>query len=554
MPRILSALTTTALLAVAVAPVRAQEAAPVIREVVVSGARSVAPAEVVQAATREVVGKRGDPAVVRLAADAVTREYRSRGFLVAQVVSTDLTPDGTLRLVVAEGTVRRIVVRGNRKTRAATIRDAIVTRPGDVYREENIARDRDSLARLGIFEDVVIAPAPTDVPADTPPARGADANADPDADVPTSEETVAAPLATAPEDTVGLVDVIVRVRERKTGNVAATLGYGSGTGLVGYLDLSEANFAGRAQRVSVQFQRLTYRRFNNNRFDEDEEARSAYSVSYFAPFLGRGRTAFGLDLYDKNTVFQPLFSGEDENLRTYETRRGFTARVGRQLGQNLALFLTGRRDEVGYDLDFLSGDVADDLTPEELDEVFDARDTVGALGLELIADARDAAANPRSGYRYSLAYENAGSLLGGDRTFGRAVADLRRYVPLTRGERGPVLAGRILGGTTTGSVPLAEQFFLGGYELLRGYDLYSVRGDRMLLASLEARLPLNEGLQGAVFVDYGNAWRPDDTFSLADLKAGVGVGLRFVTPIGPIRLDAAYGDSLKTYVSLGQAF
>jgi outer membrane translocation and assembly module TamA len=119
-----------------------------------------------------------------------------------------------------------------------------------------------------------------------------------------------------------------------------------------------------------------------------------------------------------------------------------------------------------------------------------------------------------------------------------------------------VFAVRLLGGSATGGgrVPLSEQFFLGGYELLRGYDLYSIRGDRMLLASAEARIPLSAGVQGALFADAGNAWAPGARASLSDLRAGVGIGLRFLTPIGPLRLDAAYGNELKTYVSLGQAY
>jgi len=54
-----------------------------------------------------------------------------------------------------------------------------------------------------------------------------------------------------------------------------------------------------------------------------------------------------------------------------------------------------------------------------------------------------------------------------------------------------------------------------------------------------------------LFVDIGDAWGPDTDF---DLRSAIGLGLRFLSPIGPIRFDVAYGDGVKTYVSLGQAY
>ena len=103
-------------------------------------------------------------------------------------------------------------------------------------------------------------------------------------------------------------------------------------------------------------------------------------------------------------------------------------------------------------------------------------------------------------------------------------------------------------------MPLSEQFFLGGFDMLRGYDLFSVRGDRMFLATTEVRVPMGNGLQGVVFTEVGNAWKPETDLSLSGLRSSFGIGLRFLSPIGPIRLDAAYGSRFQTYISLGQSF
>jgi len=133
--------------------------------------------------------------------------------------------------------------------------------------------------------------------------------------------------------------------------------------------------------------------------------------------------------------------------------------------------------------------------------------------------------------------------------------DLRRYLPLQSFVRKDAsLAGRVLVGTSNGMVPLSEQYFVGGFDLLRGYDIYSIRGTRMALASVEARVPMGSGLVGVVFVDHGGAWTPGDASTSSALRTGYGAGLRFASPIGPIRLDFAYGNRLQTNVSLGQAF
>jgi outer membrane protein insertion porin family len=587
---------TSAVAAVAVAPspvfardakrpqetlVSAAQIAPVIRAVLVSGNKALPTSVVSDAAAKAIFGKPGDDAAIRAAVLAVVQAYRDRNFPVAQVISTEVSPDGVLRLVIAEGTVRRVIVRGNTRTRTGVILNALSTRQGDVYRSDRAKDDRNRLARLGIFADVVISPVvPGELDESDPAKPAEDGNpasnttaspagtskgtdgtgsggAPPVPALPPSGDraakAAAPPVPAVPplgtdEDVIGLVDVVVRVKEVKTGNVAATVGYMDGTGLNGFVDLSENNLAGSAQRVAVQWQRLSLvsiDRFGNQR---SEDSRQAFSASFSQPALSPRSLAYGIDVYNKQTVFLPFFSRNQDTIRNYETRRGASARVGRFISNNAAIYLSARNDRVGYD-DFSQ-------IPRDLNAPFgllnEANATVGALGLNLVLDGRNDADNPRSGYLNSLIVEQAGSFLGGNRSFGQARADLRQYIALRSGATPPVLAMRLLGGTSYGgNVPLPEYFFLGGFDLLRGYNLYSIYGDRMVLGSAELRAPLSEGLQGVLFVDSGSAFRSGQSFSL---RTGVGVGLRFLTPIGPIRVDVAQGSRLQTYVSLGQSF
>jgi outer membrane protein assembly factor BamA len=574
-------------------------APPPIRSVRVLNANALPIEDLIEAARAAAMGRQGDSEAIQAAVEAVIAVYRQRGFSVAQVVEAEVSQQGVLTLKVAEGTIRRIIIRGNTRTKTRTILAALSTRTGDVYRSTRVADERSRLARLGIFEDVQISAEVPGTPEEPAPNKPAPATTPPNVTTPPTGETASdagtskfptstttqtgtvpppippttpptSPTVPAPppvptgapitpgEDFVGQVDLIVRVKEQPTVNIAATVGYSDGTGAVGFVDVSEDNLLGTAQRVALTWQRTTQANLEPDGTITSSDSRAAVSFSYLVPSLRPGAIGFGLEVYDKNTVFLPFFAGGQETIRSYERRKGGRAQIGTALNSRFSAALTARRDQVGYDA------IPDRLNPP-LDALDTASGTVGALGVELIADGRDAAENPSRGFRHSFSVERAAGFFGGNRTFTQAILDLRQYLPLrgrqnktpaSSGERRlpSVFALRVLGATSNGDVPLSEQFFLGGFDLLRGYDLFSIRGDRMLLATAEVRIPIGNGLQGVAFTESGGAWQPGRQFALSDMRGSVGLGLRFLSPIGPIRLDAAYGSRFQTYISLGQSF
>lgn len=541
-----------------------QTVPPRIREILLQGVRVIRAETVRASVEKSMQGKPATPENLRIAAEAVIAAYRKQKYVVAQVVDISLSSEGNLTLTVAEGTIQRIRVEGNKRTRTHTILSALTLKPGDAYREDRANADRQRLARLGIFADVKIG-------AEVPGAPGAeekkpkpdDKEKEPDP-IPPKVETpntetpepepppLVPPIAPVNEE-IGNVDLVVRIQEQPTFNIAATVGYSDGVGAVGFVDLTEDNLLGTANRVALQWQRSSQAFFREDGSVDQGQSRMAFSMGYDSPPLGLSKLGYSVEVYDKNTVFLPFFTGGQDTIRSYELRRGARGQVGKQLTDVISVFATARRDVVGYDA------VPNDLNPPYNDLV-NAAGTVSALGIALVADGRDAADNPRQGYRHSLRIERAGSLFGGNRIFTQGTMDLRVYLPLShapstnRKKAPPVFAMRFLGGTSTGDVPLSEQFFLGGFELLRGYDLFSIRGDRAMLATTEVRIPLGEGLQGVAFTDVGGAWAPGVKVALSDLKASLGLGVRFLSPIGPIRLDAAYGSRFQTYISLGQSF
>jgi translocation and assembly module TamA len=172
---------------------------------------------------------------------------------------------------------------------------------------------------------------------------------------------------------------------------------------------------------------------------------------------------------------------------------------------------------------------------------------------------------PRSGYLALIELGGAPPALA-SRAFLRAVISGSFFVPF--GRRGDLLlrgqAARVLADSRQG-IPTSFLFRTGGDQTVRGYAFESlgvrqgdaiVGGRRMVVASAEYTHWVGDGWGIAGFVDAGNAWDGDSELKV-DPAIGVGLGVRFRTPIGPIRADLAYGEqtgSLRLHFSVGYTF
>lgn len=206
-------------------------------------------------------------------------------------------------------------------------------------------------------------------------------------------------------------------------------------------------------------------------------------------------------------------------------------------------------------------------------DAFGSRDfaTAGLFG-EAAFDSRDSTTDPTTGV-----YLDATAAPYYEFYFGhpqlRATAEARGYFGFGDARRF-VLAGRIKAGAVAGpalnEIPPDQLFFAGGGGSVRGYGYKSigvagpggtVTGGRYLLeGSVEARMRINDTFGAAAFLDGG--YVAADTFpGIDDLRLGAGVGLRYYTGFGPLRLDVAMplrkhpGDpAYALYLGLGQAF
>jgi len=201
---------------------------------------------------------------------------------------------------------------------------------------------------------------------------------------------------------------------------------------------------------------------------------------------------------------------------------------------------------------------------------------ISSLPAGLKYDSRDSLLDPKKGTYFRAEAETAFSAIGSELDFVRPVAEISHILPLTWRDRW-YLAGRAKGGAcfpgpNLDRVPLVRRFFPGGADSVRGYPYQRLGpldsagkplgGEAFLEGGLEVRFPLYQELGGVVFVDAGNAYEKIDE-EVGSLRFTAGAGLRYQTPVGPLRLDFGYQLNPPTdapisryavYLSVGQAF
>lgn len=194
--------------------------------------------------------------------------------------------------------------------------------------------------------------------------------------------------------------------------------------------------------------------------------------------------------------------------------------------------------------------------------------TVSGPSASLVEDTRDDPLEPRRGHFVSVDTQLSLAQLGGDgfvktylqaAHFTRATTRVLVAASLRAGVAG------VLDADAPARLPLPERFFAGGDYSLRGFDVDTVNpegGNAMLLGSLELRLDTGlRALSLGVFTDVGNVYPLVSDVSLSDLRYTAGLGIRYRTPVGPLRLDWGYKLDRRAgepashlHVTIGHAF
>jgi outer membrane protein insertion porin family len=463
----------------------------------------------------------GGPFHTRLLEDSLNRlraRYEELGYGRVQVAAAlDWDEEQTLvnvDLRVLEGrraTVDRVVLRGNRRTRTGPLLRTVDLRPGDPVSRRDLLQVQRRLYSLGIFSSVEVELAPG------PPLSGRR-------------------------------DVVVRVEEGKTRKVTYGFGWDSEDGARALLGYSNGNL----------FHRAVTGRLDLRWSEREQQARALF----YQPYIGRL----------KFPTTYSLFAIEEMQDSFVSKRRGFQAESTRLGGRSqLNLLYTYKIVEVDPD-DSLAA-----LSPRELARVLDidrdlAEVEISSLRPAWIVDRRDDPVVPTSGWSSTLSLEYAFPFLETEAEFVKGFVQQTSY--LNFGWLGVGAASFRLGAIEpTGSgaggvdrpdalpsrrVPISERFFAGGRTTHRAYRrdrlgivgesliesedgaLVSVGGNGLFLINLDWRFPIAGPIGGVVFADAGNVWADWRSLGVDELKLGVGGGLRYDSPIGPLRLEVGW--------------
>jgi len=435
----------------------------------------------------------------------ISQLYKDRGYLLINIKDINFDEEGKLWINISEGRLEKIVIEGNDKTKEKVITREINIKPGDLFDFEKVKKSLQKIYNLGYFEDVTMKLEPG------------------------SEEDV--------------VVLVIKVIEKNTGKFGIGAGYNSEEGLMGFASIEEMNLFGGGQKVGAKL---------------ELGGRTTYKVSFLEPWLANTPTSLGFDVYD-TTTNQEDKEGEEVIAEYDEIKLGGRLIFGRRISDSINLGLELKTERVNYDL--ISG-----ALPEDTNEGL-----TNSLMPTFTYDTRDNVFDPTSGWYSSLSIEKAGGFLRGDYNFTKYNLTLRTYLStdffkdifniggfkkITDNLSKGVLAFRAMGGMADTDLPSFAEYQVGGMNTIRGYDSGEFSGDKSLVFNAEYRFPLAENFQAVLFVDWGQTWDIEESIDIADLKFGRGVGVRFDTPIGPIRLDYGINEEGigKTYFSIGHTF
>jgi outer membrane protein assembly complex protein YaeT len=509
----------------------------------------------------------GDPLNPQLVHDdvvALQTYYANAGHTEVQVTPrVDVSAEklsATVTYAIAEGPqvdVDEVIVRGN----TYTDRDVILRRsdidPGDPFSYTRMLEAQRELYRLGIFQRVEIQPEQAGT-------------------------------------TVADRDVVIAVEEGKNLTLTGSVGLrlersvdeGSGSELQERVAVAAAhrNLFGTGRYLGLEIVASS----------EEQEA----FLTYREPFLSR---------WDVPVQFQ-IFQSDDETRRATRIRqRGLSIEASKiarlqtrwsmryEYKISECLQKSELCDAIGKRLP------VEDFDPSLLDI------SISSITPTFFWDRRDDIIDPHRGFFASASVEYAFELFSAEAQFLKEYVQGAWYLPIT--DRTVIaLSGRLgmmqpQGGQTDGDMPISERFTAGGETTHRGYALdrlgdlcrtspddgYQVikdceptlfqsfevdeegkpfnfgpilpgGGSGLLLFNAEYRFPIFSSLGGAVFVDAGNVYRSSH-IDFDSIKYGAGFGLRYLSPVGPLRIDVArpfqkrwYDDTWQYFVSLGYAF
>jgi len=384
----------------------------------------------------------------------------------------------------------RINITGNTKTRDKVIRRELAVSEGDYYSGKALTKSMENLARLGYFEDV-----------DVQSKKGS-------------------------QDDLMVLDV--NVKEKHTGSLLFGVQYGGYYGGGGYLEVERANLFGRGQKLSISAFVLGRQK--------------DVHIQFIEPWLFNTSISSAIYLYDVKLDY--LFYT--------------TSYRGGALGFGFPLERLGLDEYTRGSVQYAYSEYGDTIIMPTLFGWIDMefKYKTGSVTLGIWRDSKDRPFTTTKGSVNSFSFETAGGFLGGDSGYNKYLVESTWFFPLPRSTVF-VARGRwgLINRKADQGLPIYTKFRIGGMDTVRGFEEYSlsprdpvtgirIGGEKMMIYNFEYRFPLagEQGLMGLVFFDAGNVFTKDENFSFSGIRKSAGIGIRWWSPMGPLRIE--YGQNL----------
>jgi outer membrane protein assembly complex protein YaeT len=477
------------------------------------------------------LGQPRDRQLVVTTHEMALNELKDHGYPYAKVSThEELAADGkqaTLTFTAEPGKLARfgpVQIQGNKTVSDHIIERELTFKPGDLYRRSIVQDSQRRLYGLELFQFANIEPLNPEAQPDAVPMR-------------------------------------VTVAEGNHQRVNFGVGYGTEEKARVDSEYHHVNFLGGARSAGAHVRWSSL----------DRGVRLDFNQPYFfRPHFSLGGE--GQQWYTFTPAYRSTVSGAKLTL---------THRANEHT--SLSVFVTSEHDSSAIDPSVRNNPTQrNSLIALGLDPTTDSQNgTLNAIGFDYQLSTADNLLNAHRGIQFAFHTEEAGRVVPGTFNYYALSADGRHYLPM--GER-LVLASRLqLGnirpyGNAQSNVPFSKRYFLGGATSIRGWGRYEVSplsdglpigGDSMLAWSEEVRAIIRGNFGAVLFLDAGNVWADSFGYKLNDLRYSVGPGLRYQTPVGPIRFDLGYqlnptpelvvnGQSnfrrWRLHFSIGQAF
>ncbi|MBM4176144.1 MAG: hypothetical protein FJ213_08225 [Ignavibacteria bacterium] len=447
-----------------------------------------------------LIGKPFNPKTLIEKFISLMREYRSKGLSLIDVTNVQFdAADGTLSFETTSGKIDNIIISGNNKTDPNVIQREIRLRQNQLFDVNLLRTSLTNLNATNLFENTF--------------AYYSDAD--------------------------DIKNLTFRVKEKYSGLIRIGLRGDNERNLQLALDIRDENIFGSATEIGFQFLGGLRNRYLGleHRSNRVFNTFITYKVKAFYDLIDRFSYSDAPEISPQN--WSRLQTGEYR-----EVKYGLSLAVGTQVEKLGNIYVEGRKEK--QNISSLSGF---GFQTGEFNLV--------GLRLGSIFDSQDKYPFPKEGILMNVFYETSQKILGGEISYSKIFFSYEAFHTYFKNH---TLIPKFVFGFGDETLPISEQFRLGGQNSFFGLKENDLRGKQLFLASLEYRffLPIKIFFDTYLKVRYdlGAVWQGTSSVKFAELRHGIGATVSFDTPIGPANFSVGKGfyirnDLLKRPLSFG---